>query len=202
MIHIKVDNNIFTIPENSSQDSSMTKADWLAERFYETRDEKYINTLIQIVSKYIQKVANSFCKNTENAKELSQELKIDLLRLLRGWKPKKGMCFNYLMKKQLYNFSCNFIKSLKAPLVDIDQVQEHLLINDCGFVKKLETKDLVEKLTKNVDNKTKAVIEVMLKGITNYEQIGRELSITGMAVRNRIKKCRPVLKKLMEEKYV
>jgi DNA-directed RNA polymerase specialized sigma24 family protein len=202
MIHIKVGNTIFTIPENSSQDLSMTKIDWLAERFYETRDEKYINTLIQIVSKYVQKVANSFCKNTENVKELSQELKIDLLRLLRGWKPKKGMRFNYLMKTQFYHFSCNFIKGLKTPLVDIDQVQEHLLINDCGFVKKLETKDLVEKLTKNVDNKTKAVIEVMLKGITNYEQIGRELSITGMAVRNRIKKCKPILKKLMEEKYV
>jgi len=202
MIHIKVGNDIFTITENSNQDSSMTKVDWLAEKFYETRDEKYINVLIQVVSKYIQKVANSFCKNTENAKELSQELKIDLLRLLRGWKPKKGMCFNYLMRRQFYNLSCNFVKGLKYSFVDIDQVQENLFINDCSFVKNLETKDLVEKLMKKVDDKTKNVITIMLEGITNYEQIGRNLGIGGMAVKCRLKKCKPILKKLMEERYV
>ena len=202
MIPIKVGNSTFNIPEKKHQDSSMTKVDWLAEKFYGTRDEKYINVLIQVVSKYIQKVANSFCKNKDDAKELSQELKIDLLRLLRGWKPKKDMFFNYLMRKQLYNCSCNFIKGSKHLFVDIDQVQENLFINDCSFVKTLETKDLVEKLLKNVDNKTKDVLVVMLRGVMNYEQIGRELDITGMAVRNRIKKCKLVLKKLMEEKYV
>ena len=50
---------------------------------YKTKDEEYINTLICIASRYIKKVASSFCKDVEDAKELSQELKIDLLRLLR-----------------------------------------------------------------------------------------------------------------------
>ena len=200
MIQIKVKNTIFVIPEVPRQDVSMTKIDWLAEKFYKTRNEEYINTLICIAARYIKKVASSFCKNTEDAKELSQELKIDLLRLLRRWEPKEGMRFNYLMKRQFYNFSCNFIKnSKKEILVDITQIQEFLPFNKSNFVKDFETKDLVEKLLLRADNKTREILKLMLHGITNYEQIGEELNITGMAVRNRMKKCKPLLQKLVRE---
>ena len=203
MIQVKVKNNIFVIPEIPRQDISMTKIDWLAERFYKTRDEEYIDTLICIASRYIKKVASSFCKDVEDAKELSQELKIDLLRLLRVWRPKKGMCFNYLMKRQFYNFSCNFIKNLKRiSVIDIMQVQEFLPSKKNNFVKDFETKDLVEKLLLRVDDKAREIFKLMLCGITNYEQIGETLSITGMAVRNRVKKCKPLLRKILEEKNV
>lgn len=203
MIQVKVKNKIFEIPKVLRQDISMTKIDWLAKRFYETGDEEYINTLICIATRYIKKVASSFCRDVEDAKELSQELKIDLLRLLRRWKPKKGMYFNYLMKRQFYNFSCNFIKNLKRiPIIDVEQVQEFLLFEKSDFVKDFEAKDLVEKLLLCVDDKMKEILELMLCGITNCEQIGEALSISGMAVRNRIKKCKPLLLKLLEEKNV
>ena len=139
----------------------------------------------------------------EDAKELNQELKIDLLRLLRAWKPKKGMYFNYLMKRQFYNFSCNFIKNLKRiPIIDVEQVQEFLLFEKSDFVKDFEAKDLVEKLLLCVDDKMKEILKLMLCGITNCEQIGEALNISGMAVRNRVKKCKPLLLKLLEEKNV
>jgi len=200
MIEVKVGSKVFVILEVPRQDASMTKIDWLAERFYKTRDEKYVNVLICIVTRYIQKVANSFCKNAEDAKELSQELKIDLLRLLRKWEPKEGMRFNYLMKKQFYNFSCNFIKNLKSPpFSDITQIQESLFLDKHNFDKELETKDLVEKLLLQVDDKTKEVLKLMLRGVTSCEKAGEELNITGMAVRNRMKKCKPLLQKILKE---
>lgn len=200
MIKVKVGSKIFVIPKVSRQDVSMTKVDWLAERFYETKDEKCINTLICIVSRYVRAVANSFCKDTEDVKELDQELKIDLVRLLRGWKPKEGKCFHYLMKRQLYNFSCNFFnKRSKKPLfVDVEQVQQDLLLNS-DFVKDLERKDLIEKLKKQVNDKTKEIFDVMLSGVTNFGEIGRELNMSGDVVRNRLKRCKPKLQKLLKE---
>ncbi|MCK4359371.1 MAG: sigma-70 family RNA polymerase sigma factor [Candidatus Cloacimonetes bacterium] len=202
MIQVTVKNNVFTIPKVPRQDISMTKIDWLAKRFYKTRNEEYIGTLICIASRYIKKVASSFCKNVGDAEELNQELKIDLVRLLRGWKPKKELCFHYLMKRQFYNFSCNFVKKIKAPpFVDIDQVQQSLFSGD-SFVKNFEIKDLIEKLERQVDDKTKRIFEMMLRGITNFEKIGRELNITGMVVRNRLRRCEPKLRKLLEVKNV
>ena len=201
MIEIKVGSKVFNISKIPHQDDLMTKVDWLAGRFYKTRDEKYINTLIYVVARYTRAVANSFCKSTEDVKELDQELKIDLVRLLRKWRPKEGTRFHYLMKRQLYNFSCNFFnKRSKKPLfVDVDQVQQDLLLNN-NFVEDLEMRDLIEKLKKQVSIKTRKIFDVMLRGVVNFGEIGKELDMSGDVVRNRLKRCKPKLLKLLEVK--
>lgn len=199
MIQIKIRNNFFEIPKIPLQNDSLTKIDWLANQFYKTEDSYYINTLICIAIPYMRKVASSFCRNTEDAKELCQELKIDLLRLLRKWKPKEKMRFNYIMRRQFYNFSCNFIRKLKkVSFVDVELFQQELLdTND--FMKDYEITDLVKKLLSLVDDKTKQILTLFLSGVTTYEQIGKELSVTGVTVRNRILGCKPLILKILRE---
>jgi RNA polymerase sigma-70 factor (ECF subfamily) len=205
MIQIKIKNNTFTIPKIVRQDDSLTIVDWLAIQYYETKDKIYVEPLVNTITPYIHKVANSFCKDKEDAKELSQELKIDLVRLIFQWKPKKAMRFNYLMRNQLYNRSCNFVKKLKknGTFVNIEQKEilnhPNFIKNDLG--KKIENKDLIQKLIASVNTNTKQVLALFLNG-NNYEQIGQRLQITGVTVRNKIKKCKPIVQKLLGGKSV
>lgn len=203
MIQIKIKNNVFTISEVVRQDNSLTIVDWLAVRYYKTKNEMYVEPLINTITPYIYKVASSFCKDKEDAKELSQELKVDLVRLLLQWKPKNKMRFNYLMRSQLYNRSCNFVKKLKKIGTFISIEQEELSYHP-SFIKndserKIENKDLVQKLITSVDTDTKQILALHLNG-NNYEQIGQRLQITGVTVRNKIKKCKFVVQKLLGER--
>jgi len=204
MIKIKIKGTFYTISETQHQDNSLTIVDWLAVQFYKTKNKIFINPLINTITPYIQKVANSFCKNAEDVKDLAQELKNDLVRLLLQWKPKTNMRFNYLMRRQFYNFSCNFVKKIgKVSFVDIEQeeisIHPKFVKNDSG--EEYENKDLVQKLMKLVDKDTKQILMLHLEG-HNYEQIGERLQITGVTVHNKIKKCRLLLQKMLGEKNV
>jgi RNA polymerase sigma factor (sigma-70 family) len=200
MIQIKIKNSTFIIPKVVRQNESLTIVDWLAVHYYKTKNKIYIDPLISTITPYICKVANSFCKDKEDVKELAQELKIDLVRLLLQWKPKNKMRFNYLMRSQFYNYSCNFVKKLKKNYSFIRIDQEDLLTHP-AFIKndserKIENKDLVQKLMASVDIDTKQILALYLGG-NNYEQIGERLQITGVTVRNKIKKCKPLVQKLL-----
>jgi len=204
MVKIKIKGTFYTIPETQHQNESLTIVDWLANQFYKTKNKIFIDPIINTITPYIRKVSNSFCRDKEDAKELAQELKIDLLRLLLQWKPKTNMRFNYLMRRQFYNLSCNFVKKFgKASFVNIDQKEllyhPNFIKNDSG--EKYENKDLVQKLMELVDKDTKQILMLYLEG-HNYEQIGESLQVTGVTVRNKIKKCRPLLQKMLGGKNV
>jgi RNA polymerase sigma factor (sigma-70 family) len=212
MISLKIRNKNFEIPKNSKQNDSLTKVDWLAKKFYETEDEKYADALICVITPYIRKVADSFCANKEDAEELEQELKIELWKLLCKWFPKRQMKFNYLMRKLLYNLSCNFANRLKKQpeMQDLSGVES--LLDRYNFVEDFENRELIQKLSKMVDAKTDKIFEIVLKGINksnrkyvckhspNYDQIGKELGISKITVKRKLLKCRPLVLKLMEER--
>lgn len=211
MIEIKICNKLF----------KMEKVDWLAQKFYDTKEKKYANILICTITPYIKKIANSVCKNPENAKEAEQEVKMHLWELFFTWIPKENNKFSHLMKKDIHGSFCNFMgksddafishRKVRGAFVNIIPLENFIEYN-YDFVREFENRDLVEKLLKLVDSRTKKIFEIMLQGSIknehsyfckhspNYAQIGKELGITGMTVKRKIEKCKPLILKLLGER--
>lgn len=199
---------------------SLDKIDWLADEFYKTKKLKYFNRLLYIETPYIRSLSKHFCKNSENTKQLEQELQLELWKLLEKWVPKKNMRFNYLMKIHLYNRIINFMKKHEDSFISyrknlnkmicLDSLDNTLSIEH-NFEKELENRDLVIKLMGLVDDKTKKIFEIILRGpikddktylckdSINYEQVGRELGINGITVKRKLNNCRPIILKLLRE---
>ncbi len=90
----------------------MKVIDTIAENFYKTKNRKYFDVFVKIVTPVIKRHISKSCAGSNwDTDELFSILLTDMWRLFNRWAPEKDKQFHWLMLRQLQNKTINYIHS-------------------------------------------------------------------------------------------